>query len=131
MHGRQRHDRRQPQDVRESAGLGDYTGELQGVLPLRTTDKHNGTSLASGTDPATVADTALRFAVPCVPTDDAAVGASCGVSTTANAVSPAAVASGFRTIWELGQIEVWDGGSDGVASTSPNVPFARQGIFLP
>jgi hypothetical protein len=26
---------------------------------------------------------------------------------------------------------VFDGGSDGVASTSPNTAFARQGVFIP
>ena len=29
------------------------------------------------------------------------------------------------------QVEVFDGGADGLASTNPNTVFARQGIFVP
>ena len=36
-----------------------------------------------------------------------------------------------RSIWQLGQIEVQDGGADGLAATAPNEVFARQGIFVP
>jgi hypothetical protein len=36
-----------------------------------------------------------------------------------------------RTIWELGQVQVNDGGPDGNATTAPNTPFLRQGIFVP
>jgi hypothetical protein len=119
-------------DVRLSAGLADYGGELQGVLPLRITDKNNGVSPGGGSEPATVTDTSLKLAVPCLATGaDTSIGSTCSVSTTANAVVPAAVASGSHTIWELGQVEVYDGGSDGVAATAPNTPFARQGILLP
>jgi hypothetical protein len=56
----------------------------------------------------------------------------CSVSTTANAVVPGALSGGKRTIWEVGQLEVQDGGADGVASTTDdNTPFAREGFFVP
>jgi hypothetical protein len=29
------------------------------------------------------------------------------------------------------QVQVFDGGSDGVVSTNPNTLFATQGIFVP
>jgi hypothetical protein len=32
---------------------------------------------------------------------------------------------------ELGQIRLFDGGSDGIASTTGNLPFAVQGVFNP
>ena len=32
---------------------------------------------------------------------------------------------------KLGQIEVLDGGADGLASTTPNAVLARQGVFAP
>jgi len=44
---------------------------------------------------------------------------------------PGAVKETQRTIWELGQMQVNDGGPDGNAATEPNAPFARQGIFVP
>jgi hypothetical protein len=30
-----------------------------------------------------------------------------------------------------GQVQVFDGGADGVVSTSPNTLFAKQGVFVP
>jgi hypothetical protein len=36
-----------------------------------------------------------------------------------------------RTIWQMGDVELRDGGPDGVASTQDNTRFARQGIFVP
>ncbi len=36
-----------------------------------------------------------------------------------------------RTIWQLAQVEVNDGGADDQAATSPNTAFVRQGIFVP
>jgi hypothetical protein len=44
---------------------------------------------------------------------------------------PSAVVQSDRTIWQLGQIEVLDGGADGQASTNDNTVFARQGVFVP
>jgi hypothetical protein len=34
-------------------------------------------------------------------------------------------------VWEVGQVQVFDGGSDGVVSTAPNTLFATQGVFVP
>ena len=53
------------------------------------------------------------------------------MSTTFDAVAPGSVPEGKRAIWELDAIEVFDGGTDGIASTAPNTLFARQGIFVP
>jgi hypothetical protein len=53
------------------------------------------------------------------------------VSTTANAVTPAAIKESDRTIWQLGQIVVLDGGPDGQVATNDNTVFARQGVFVP
>jgi hypothetical protein len=36
-----------------------------------------------------------------------------------------------RSIWQLGQIRINDGGADGVASTTPNTLFAVQGVLVP
>ena len=37
----------------------------------------------------------------------------------------------MRSIWQLGQVQVFDGGADGQASTTPNTLFATQGVFVP
>ena len=51
--------------------------------------------------------------------------------TTADAVVPGLVREGDRAIWELGRIEVWDGGPDGDVDTADNDLFATQGLFIP
>jgi glucose/arabinose dehydrogenase len=107
----------------------DYTGELQASVRLRITDAKNGASL---TDPATTVDSPFRVTVPCTATAaDTTTGAGCVVNTTANAVIPGAVTGGGRTIWQLGQVEVYDGGTDGDAETDGNTVFLRQGLFVP
>jgi hypothetical protein len=37
----------------------------------------------------------------------------------------------LRTIWQLGQMQVFDGGPDGETGTAPNTLFAVQGLFVP
>ena len=113
-----------------SAAGPDYAGELRAELPLRITDRYNGPSL---TDPATVSDATFELAVPCTPTSsDPTRGADCSLATTANSVRPGSVVSSQRAIWELGQVEVRDGGTDGDADTGgDNQPFLKQGVFLP
>jgi hypothetical protein len=42
------------------------------------------------------------------------------------------VQAGKRTIWQIGQVEMLDGGSDGDVDTAGgNTMFARQGLFVP
>jgi hypothetical protein len=113
-------------DVRKKSDLSDYTGQLQINQILRITDRNNGPSLSETTQ-----DGPFPVTVPCAATGSTSIGSTCSVSTTANAVLPGAVVSGGRAVWELGQVQVYDGGSDGVASTGPNTVFARQGVFVP
>jgi plastocyanin len=114
-------------DVRKKSDLLDYTGELQAKLPLRITDKYNGPSL---NEPAT-GDTTFAFAIPCAGTSDTTVGSTCAITTTVNAVSPGAVVDNARAIWEISNVQVFDGGSDGVASTTGNTLFADEAVFVP
>jgi len=111
-------------DVRLAANLSDYTGELDGAVVLKITDRDGGV-------PVTVQEFPFTFAVPCSATTSSSVGSTCSLATTADAVIPAAVKETQRTIWELGQMQVNDGGPDGDAATEPNTPFVRQGIFVP
>jgi hypothetical protein len=114
-------------DVRNKSGLTDYTGQLQARLALRVTDRHNGPSL---TEPAT-GDTTFTFTIPCSTTADPDIGSTCSATTTADAVVPGAVLEGKRSVWDVGKVQVFDGGSDGVVSTTPNTLFATQGVFVP
>jgi hypothetical protein len=116
-------------DVRRRSGLGDYTGELGLRLPLRITDRDNGGTPT--TDHGTVQDSALSLSVPCTATGSTTVGSTCAVSTTVDAVVPGAAREGERAIWALDKLQVFDGGADGVVSTTPNTLFAVQGIFVP
>jgi hypothetical protein len=116
-------------DVRlKGDGLNDYTGELEGSISLRITDRWNGTGQ---TEPATVVDVPFTFAIPCTATDSGTVGATCSLGTTADALLAGTVVETKRTMWQIDQAEVRDGGPDGVASTQDNTPFLRQGIFVP
>jgi Tol biopolymer transport system component len=118
-------------DVRNKNDLSDYTGELQADAALRITDKNN-TPSPGGPGAGTVSDTHFPFTVPCAATSDPTVGSTCSVSTSANAIMPNSVLAGQRAIWELGQVKVYDGGLDGVASTTAdNTLFMDQGVFVP
>ena len=109
-------------DVRNRADLSDYTGQLDGRLELRLTDRFNGISSAGGgTDAATVEDFPFKFGVPCAATSDDSGGA-CAVTTSANALEPGSVRDGDRAIWEIGSIALLD--------ASGRV-FATQGVFVP
>jgi Beta-propeller repeat len=115
-------------DIRNKSDLLDYTGELQGRAVVRITDRGNGAGSAAGT----VADFPYAFTVPCSATADTTVGSTCSIATTADTLVPGAIEEGNRSIWEFGQVEVFDGGADGLASTNgDNTPFARQGLFVP
>jgi TolB protein len=112
-------------DVRNQGSLSDYSGQLETRLPLRVTDKDGGVN-------ATTQDFPFSFAVPCAATADTTVGSTCSVVTTADTLMPGAVTTGLRAIWALGQIGVYDGGADGLASTTgDNTLFMDQGIFVP
>jgi hypothetical protein len=53
--------------------------------------------------------------------------------TTFEAARPGSVTrmEGKRSVVELTQIQVFDGGADGVVSTTPNTLFAVQRVFIP
>jgi hypothetical protein len=108
-----------------AAAGADYTGQLQLRTTLRITDRYNGPS-----EVGVVQDTPFNVTVPCTATGGAA-GSTCSVNTTADAVLAGVVKENRRAIWQLDQVKVFDGGADGVVSTSPNTLFAVQGIFAP
>jgi len=115
-------------DVQDpTRSLQDYTGDLRAEIFLRVTDKQNGNS---GTDTATLRDFRLNLMMTCTPTSGDG-GSDCQANTTADALFPGFVREGKRAIWQLAAVNVFDGGADGRASTSPNSVFATQGFFIP
>jgi Tol biopolymer transport system component len=103
--------------------LSDYTGELQGRATLRITDRYNG---PVPDDPATTEDIfPFTWPVPCSPTPDTTVGSSCSIDTTLEALRPGSVVEQKRSVWQLDQIEIRDGGVDDFTL------FAVQGVFVP
>jgi hypothetical protein len=113
-------------DVRRKSDLTDYTGQLQVNPSLRITDRFNGPG-----ETGTVQDLNFAVTVPCAATGSTTIGATCSVTTTADAIAAGAVLESRRSIWQLGQVRVYDGGPDGVASTQDNTLFAVQGVFAP
>jgi VCBS repeat protein len=111
------------------AGGADYSGELQTTVTARITDGYNG---PGATQIATVTDFPFPATVPCSGTSSTSSGATCAVITTFNTLVPGAVKDARRVIWQLGQVQVFDGGPDGDAETAAdNQLFASQGIFVP
>jgi WD40-like Beta Propeller Repeat len=108
--------------------LSPYTGSLRFSTTFRITDKSNGGANPSGT----VTDVPLLFPVPCAPAG-AGVGSTCSVSTTINTVVGAsAIIAGKRAIWKLsGDVNLFDGGSTGVAGASDATLFASGALFFP
>jgi TolB protein len=107
----------------------DYSGELRAAFNLRLTDRLSGPGLIH---PATSTDTTFAFSLPCAQTSDTSVGSTCSTSTSADAVMPGITPEFTRAIWELGQVQVYDGGADGDGDTTgDNALFAVQGLFAP
>jgi len=116
-------------DVRVQGSLAAYTGELGVEQTVQLTDHASG---PAQNEPGTVQPTPFRFAVPCAATSDQTVGGTCSLSSTFNALVPGLVQEGNRATWELGHVEVMDGGSDGLAgTTADNTLFETQGVFVP
>ena len=109
-------------DVRRQGTLADYAGELQAALAVRLTDGANG---ASQSEAATVSDLSFVITVPCVPTGGGGR-STCSVATSFDAVVPGSAQEGKRSIWALDQVEVFDGGADGLAVDRPRTRCSRS-----
>ena len=111
----------------------DYTGELESDATVRLTDHFNAIAPGGGSDPATVNDFPFPMKLSCANTAATSTGGTCGVETTFEAVSPGSVTriEGRRSVLELAQFLIFDGGADGFISTMPNTLFAVQGLFIP
>jgi hypothetical protein len=118
-------------DVRNK-DLSDYPGEVQVRTTRRITDKDNTPAPFSGDTSATAQDIPFSATVPCATTADTTIGSLCSIETTGDTLVPGSVKEGVRSIWQLSQVVVYDGGGDADADTSTdNTLFMDQGIFVP
>lgn len=113
----------------------DYSGQLQLRSTTRLTDHYNSVSGGGGTDPATVVEMpAFYNKAFCTNTADPSTGGFCNFANATVCTPPPSctgVRDGDRTVGEISQMQVFDGGQDGNAETSPNTLFAIQGLFVP
>jgi dipeptidyl aminopeptidase/acylaminoacyl peptidase len=114
-------------NVMGASDLSEYTGELRGEVTVRRTDREPG-SVSS-----TSIDMPLGFTVPCTSTPGSSADASsCATTTSVNALVPGGIEAAHRTIWDVGEARVYDGGPDGNAETeTDNSLFMTQGVFVP
>ena len=99
---------------------------------IRITDHFNAVAPGGGTDPATVID--IPFPVVTTVRGDWRHGSRRHAARSPprrTRLCRAPVKDGKRAIVEIGQLQIIDGGTDGVAATDPNTLFEVQGIFIP
>ena len=115
-----------------AAGPADYSGEVAFDYGIRFTDHYNAVAPGGGTDPATMQDHAITSPVQCVGTSSTSTGSTCSLYTSYNAITPGMIKDTKRLVEEIFDVYVFDGGADGLASTTgDNAVFLRQGIFIP
>ena len=112
----------------------DYIGELKSDTSIRITDHFNAVTAGGGPDPATVVDLPFPVNLYCSNTASTSTGGDCTINTSYTVVCGCGPwFEGRRVLVELGQLQVFDGGPDGVVASAPeqNEVFLRQGIFIP
>jgi hypothetical protein len=119
-------------DIR-TAGGADYNPSASGpdgtlVTRLRFTDRSNG---PSGTSAGTATD--LDFPVPfnCTPTSDPALGSTCALDTSTDAVNPGAIKENKATVLQVFRLRLNDSGPNGVRGDSDDRLFATEGVYIP
>jgi hypothetical protein len=117
--------------VYRRSDMSEYTGEVELRFDVRITDRENVP--AAGNDGGgTVTDIPMEFTAQCAATADPALGGQCGIDTSLDTLVPGTVKERLRSIWQLSQLRIYDGGPDGVASTEDgNQLFQVQGLFVP
>jgi hypothetical protein len=123
-------------DVRNHPSGSDYTGRVLLTAPLTITDNDNAPETP---EPATAQERPFQVALQCTATANTAIGGTCSLTTTYDAVIPGAVSERMRTIWALDQIQIKDAGPNGTgyAACPPTcgdgdeTVFMKQGIFVP
>ncbi len=125
-------------DVRQTAGGGDYTGQLVVKARLRMTDTANGPTQSTA---ATVQDFDFAIPVSCVASPNPTLGSACSEDTTLDALVPGFAKEGERTIIDALSLLVQDMGADGDIDPGSSCPptcgtgdegtFLREGVVTP
>ena len=117
-------------NVMRVSDLSEYTGEVRAKVTVRRTDRIQTLAVSPK---STSMDFPFGFTVHCDPTPGSSLDASTCISfTSLNALLPGAARDGFREIWELDNVTVYDGGPDEDADTEAgNSLFMTQGVFVP
>ena len=97
---------------------------------MRVTDRDNAPIPGGGSEAATVTDSTLAFVAPCTVTAGA-TGATCPLNTSANALSPGLVRDSKRMLIAMSQVQVHDGGADGLVATDAQRGVRRSGNLYP
>ena len=126
-------------DVRcTAAGAGcaapdaDYAGSVEVRVRSQITDHNNNVNPGGGIDPATTQPFDFGFPVACTMTSDPSIGSTCSIYIAYIESLGFAIPDGRRTLWEVGQAQVWDGGADADGTTTgDNTQFAVEGLFVP
>ena len=115
-----------------AAGPADYTGQLQATVEVRITDRLNGPPgwrHGGGHGPGRLA---VADSFPCAPTAATAIGSTCSLTTTVDAITPGLGAGG-----QAGDLGARPGAGERRragrrrATPPPNTLFATQGVFVP
>ncbi len=115
-------------NVSDGPDFGGAGASVRGTALIRITDHYNGPNL---NEAATVIDIPFPVDAPCSTTANT-IGGTCAVTTSANGVTPGAVKDNQRGVIEINQLQIFDGGADGLASSpADNTLFEVQGIFIP
>jgi hypothetical protein len=128
-------------DVRETAGGGDYAGQVLLASVIRVTDKGNG---PYGGGAATTENFEMSLPVDCTPTADTNTGSTCALNSTLDSLVPGLAWEGRRGMFSLLTMRIKDAGADGSITppagglgcppecgSGDERTFLDQGLFLP
>ena len=115
-----------------ASGPAHYSGQLGFSFRMRSTDHWNAVNPGGGSDPATGQDVTLSSGISCASTASTSIGSTCTSFTSYNAFFPGLPKDTKRVVQEMDDVHIYDGGADGVASTTAdNTVFLRPGAFIP
>jgi dipeptidyl aminopeptidase/acylaminoacyl peptidase len=119
-------------DLYHKSTLRGYNREVRMELRVRITDRNN-TPHPGGPGAATASDRTLGWTLPCFrPEGQPMAPGQCAIAVWDDALAPGLIPEGKRTLWEIDQIRVFDGGADQDADTlADNRLLGVQGLFIP
>jgi hypothetical protein len=119
-------------DVRTAAGA-DYDPQPSGQdLTLATKWRLSDTMNGAGADESgTLVDFDFTTPVVCSPSSDPALGSSCDVNTSADAIVPAVIQEGRSMVLQTFRARLLDSGVNSTPGDADDREFASQGVLVP